>query len=316
MRVPNFKLSAATRRQVEERGVPSHKIQLDVETYVYGQPDGPAPVKVDGYNRKRELLLGEIIRRQQALRVDSFVYQGPRNRRDPWVDPRVPVDVESPIPIEEQQAIVQGLIERTQEATEVHIQFQNAKNVIEEMTFRSELELLLTEIEDEVRRVVELNAITYIPSERRLHLEVIEPLAAIRTELEDQSDVTGPDIATLKALLKSMPVSINAGEHKHALNSFATIRGQLDVALNDPNRRDLVQKIQERAHEAQLLADFEDRDVSIEGVAIQDGTPPIALINGKALGVGDLVDNELVIGAIRPSEIEFIFRGVVLIRRF
>lgn len=316
MRVPNFKLSAATRRQVEERGVPSHKIQMDVETYVYGQPDGPAPVKVDGYNRKRELLLGEIIRRQQALRVDSFVYQGPRNRRDPWVDPRVPVDVESPIPIEEQQAIVQGLIERTQEATEVHVQFQNAKNVIEEMTFRSELELLLTEIEDEVRRVVELNAITYIPSERRLHLEVIEPLAAIRTELENVGPDEGPDLATLKALLKSMTVSINAGEHKHALNSFATIRGQLDVALNDPNRRDLVQKIQERAHEAQILADFEDRDVSIEGVAIQDGSPPIALINGKALGVGDLVDNELVIGAIRPSEIEFIFRGVVLIRRF
>ena len=316
MRVPNFKLSAATRRQVEERGVPSHKIQLDVETYVYGQPDGPPPVKVDGYNRKRELLLGEIIRRQQALRVDSYSYQGPRSRRDPWVDPRVPVTGDDMLPIEEQQSIVEGLIAMAEEAAEVLVAFENADNVIEEMTFRSELETLLTDAEQEVRRIVELNAITYIPAERRLHLEVIEPISEMRTSIEVDAPPNGPTAIALKELLRTMTTHINAGEHKLALNAFETIRGRLDLALKDPARKDLVEKIQERAHEAQILADFEDRDVSIEGVAIQDGTPPIALINGKALGEGDLVDDELVIGSIRPSEIEFIFRGVVLIRRF
>jgi len=40
------------------------------------------------------------------------------------------------------------------------------------------------------------------------------------------------------------------------------------------------------------------------------------LINGKAMGEGDLVDEDLIINGIRPSEIEFIYRGVILIRRF
>ena len=316
MRVPSFKLSAASRRQVEERGVPAHKIQLDVETYVYGQPGGPPPMKIDGYNRKRELLLGEIIRRQQALRVGSYSYQGPRNRRDPWVDPRIPVSNDSHLPIEEQQSIVQALIEMTKQASEVRVQFQNANNVIEEMTYRSELETMLSQIEEDVRRIVDQKAITYVPAERRLHLEVIEPISTMRADLDMAQTPEGPTANALKELLRTMTVHINAGEHRLALNAFETIKGRLDLALKDPTRRDLVQKIQECAQEAQILADFEDREVSIEGVAIQDGVPPIALINGKALGEGDLVDNELVIGAIRPGEIEFIFRGVVLIRRF
>jgi hypothetical protein len=273
-------------------------------------------MKIDGYNRKRELLLGEIIRRQQALRVGSYSYQGPRNRRDPWVDPRIPVSNDSHLPIEEQQSIVQALIEMTKQAGEVRVQFQNANNVIEEMTYRSELETMLSQIEEDVRRIVDQKAITYVPAERRLHLEVIEPISTMRADLDTAQTPEGPTANALKELLRTMTVHINAGEHRLALNAFETIKGRLDLALKDPTRRDLVQKIQECAQEAQILADFEDREVSIEGVAIQDGAPPIALINGKALGEGDLVDNELVIGAIRPGEIEFIFRGVVLIRRF
>jgi Tfp pilus assembly protein PilO len=316
MRVPSFKLSAASRRQVEERGVPAHKVQMDVETYVYGQPDGPPPVKVDGYSRKRELLLGEIIRRQQALRVGSYSYQGPRSRRDPWVDPRIPVDTGSHLPIEEQQSIVQALIDMTKQATDVRDQYQNANNVIEEMTYRSQLETLLAQIEEDVRRIVDQKAISYVPAERRLHLEVIEPISTMRADLEVVQGGDGPTANALKELLKTMTLHINANEHRLALNAYETIKGRLDLALKDPARRDLVQKIEERAQEAQILSDFEERKVSIEGVAIQEGSPPIALINGKALGEGDLVDNELVIGAIRPGEIEFIFRGVVLIRRF
>jgi hypothetical protein len=184
------------------------------------------------------------------------------------------------------------------------------------MTYRSQLETLLAQIEEDVRRIVDQKAISYVPAERRLHLEVIEPISTMRADLEVVQGGDGPTANALKELLKTMTLHINANEHRLALNAYETIKGRLDLALKDPARRELVQKIEERAQEAQILSDFEERKVSIEGVAIQEGSPPIALINGKALGEGDLVDNELVIGAIRPGEIEFIFRGVVLIRRF
>jgi hypothetical protein len=51
-------------------------------------------------------------------------------------------------------------------------------------------------------------------------------------------------------------------------------------------------------------------------VAIMSGAPPVALINGKALGEGDLINNDLMIRGIRSGEIEFIYKGVILIRRF
>ena len=47
-----------------------------------------------------------------------------------------------------------------------------------------------------------------------------------------------------------------------------------------------------------------------------EGVPPVALVNGRALGEGDSVNDSLIIRGIRPGEIEFIYKGVILVRRF
>ena len=91
MRVPTFRIQAAQRTQMEKEGVIAHRIQLDVETFVYEPKKDQKTVKIDGYDRKRDLLLGEIQRRRQDLALMPFSYRGQRGRRDPWIDPRVPV---------------------------------------------------------------------------------------------------------------------------------------------------------------------------------------------------------------------------------
>ena len=88
--VPSFKITAATRNQIEKAGLAQHKIQLDLQTYKFEQPKSD-PVRIEGYERKRDLLAGEINRRRQALTLASFNYRGSRGRRDPWIDPRVEV---------------------------------------------------------------------------------------------------------------------------------------------------------------------------------------------------------------------------------
>jgi hypothetical protein len=318
MAVPNFKLGAASRRQVEETGVPAHKVQMDVETYVYTQAEGPAPIKIEGYARKRELLLGEIIRRQQALRVSSFAYRGPRGRRDPWVDPRVPVTLEeeSGLTVQEQKAVVEELIEGTSEMLGVYDKVRNAENVIVEMTQRAELEGKLADLEMELRKVVDEGAIRFKPAERRLQLEVIDPITQVRAKLAENEGGRGPAADALREVLNTMTAHLNAGEHSLALRAYETVKGRLELARVDPVRGKLIERIEAKAADAELLHDFEQMDVRIEGVAIQEGTPPVALIDGKALGEGDLINNELIIGSIKPGEIEFIFRGVVLLRRF
>jgi hypothetical protein len=42
----------------------------------------------------------------------------------------------------------------------------------------------------------------------------------------------------------------------------------------------------------------------------------VALINGKSMTIGDMLNPEMIVRAINREEIEFIFRGVVFARRF
>jgi hypothetical protein len=120
----------------------------------------------------------------------------------------------------------------------------------------------------------------------------------------------------LRELVEAMTRHLGAGEQDMALSAYATVEARLDLAVSDPTRKPLVDKLKKLAEEARILSEFAKLDIQIKGVAIAEKAPPVALINGKALGEGDLVNSELIIRAIRPGEIEFIYKGVILIRRF
>lgn len=318
MSVPIFKLQAAPLRDVEQTGVAAHKVQMDIDTYVYKPQTALKSPKIDGYARKREMLLGEISRRRQALTVQSYNYRGKRNRRDPWVDPRMPA-VESDMSIltlQQQNAIVDELEKDTADVVALWASVQEAPNVIVEMTQRAELEQRLGELETELRRILEEGSISYPAAATRLSLDVEERVVAVRAEIESKETIEGPSQEQLGQLVDAMNSHLSEGEPEMALNAFATVEGRLDMALSDPVRRPLVEQLRGLSEQARILSDFAKLEIDIKGVAISDGAPPVALINGKALGEGDLVDEDLIINGIRPSEIEFIYRGVILIRRF
>jgi hypothetical protein len=168
-----------------------------------------------------------------------------------------------------------------------------------------------------MRRNADQGSITFAPLVRRLELEVIDPVSAVRAVLLDDVGPTDmPGVEALREVANAMTRHLNAGEHELALAAYKTVENRLDSARNDPVRGPLVERTEGLARDAKILRDFQKQDIKIEGVAIIVGQPPIALINGKALGEGDLVNDELIIGTIQPGEIEFIFRGVVLLRRF
>lgn len=318
MRVPQFKISAASRSQVEEDGIAAHKVQLDVETFVYEPGRDATPVKVEGYERKREVMLGEINRRRQDLAVTSYTYPGARGRRDPWVDPRVPVmgDSDSALTVQEQMEIVQGLYERTLATVAKHAEVQKSENVIEEMMARAELEEMLALLEEDVRRVLADGSVRYVPSERRLQLEVVDVLTGIRQALGTNEGGRGPSVEKLREIAEAMIRHMQREEFALMLDAFRLVDDQLDYVDNDPLRKPLVDELRRLAVVARTVLDFEDFELEVGGVAITAGAPAAALINGKAVGVGDLVGGELLVRDIRTDEIEFVFRGVVLARRF
>jgi Tfp pilus assembly protein PilO len=319
MRIPDFKLSAAPRRQVEDSGVPRHKVQLDVETYVYKPQGGPAPVRIDGYTRKRELLLGEINRRRQALQVATYIYRGQRGRRDPWVDPRVPANVEKEtgLSVDEQIRIVDDLVIRTQYALELWKRIGDPQiPLIEEMTTRAELDEHIAKLEEDLRRTQQEGLIRYVPSERRMHNEVVTLINSLREAIQGEEGNHGPSKESLNQLIESMRGLVSSGDYEGAQNAFGTISSRLPIADKDPLRQPLVVELKRLNLQAHDLADFGKIKMDIKGVAIADDIPPVALINDKTLSEGDSLNNELIIRAIRPGSIEFLFRGMILERRF
>lgn len=318
LRVPNVTLTASTRRAIEERGVPRHKLKLEIETFVYKPQAGVEPVKIESYARKRELLLGEIAKRRQALAVQTYQYGGPRGRRDPWVDPRVPVADQDPsmLPLQEQQKLVDGLVERMVDVKGVWEQLRVEPTLVRQMTLRADLDALLAEIEEETRRIQQEGLVRFPMAERRMQVEVVDVAMNIRNELVKETGPVGPSAELLQQVYTTMKRQIGVGDPQQAIESFKSIEPSLSAVASDPERRELARNIVQAHEDALVLRDFQAIAMNIKGVAIQEGRPPVALINGRTLREGDLLGSEVVLRSIRSGEIEFLFRGVVLVRRF
>lgn len=318
IRVPRFKLTAAKRKQFEEDGFAAHRVQMDLETFVYEAPNASELVRIEGYERKRDLLVGEINRRRMALAIDDYDYRGARGRRDPWVDPRVPVagDGESALTVQEQMDIVQDLVERTQAAEAQWELTRAAENVIAEMVARADLEDMLASLEEDVRRIDAEASIRYVPSQRRLQLEVNDPLLELRRGLLNSEGGRGPSVEKLREVLEAMNRHLVAEEYDLMLEAYRLVDGQLSYVQNDPLRKPFVDELNRLKGLARTVMEFDEIQIEVGGVAILHGVPSAALVNGRSVGVGDLVGEELYIREIRTDEIEFVFRGVILARRF
>ncbi|MCB9914395.1 MAG: hypothetical protein H6828_04480 [Planctomycetes bacterium] len=316
MRVPHIQFTAAKRGSVEESGFAAHKVKVDIETFVYEPKNEAPPVKIDGYERKRDLMLGEINRRRQDLTYSSFTYRGARGRRDPWVDPRVPAEGGSALSVPEQMDIVQQLFERMQAAKDQYALVQAAQNVIEERMARDDLEVMLGGLETEVRRLEAENAITYLPSQRRMQLEVLDAMLALRQSLTAVEGTRGPSVERLREVLAAMEEHLSRDEYELALDTYRLVDEQLDYVEEDPLRRPFVEKLRKKALVARIVRDFEGIPIDVGSVAISEGGPSVANINGRTVQVGEMLTRDLLIHEIRTDEIQFVYRGVILARRF
>ncbi len=319
MRVPNFHITAAARNAMGDKNSSApvaHKMQVDVETFVYEPKKDAAPVKIDGYDRKRDLLLGEINRRRAGLSVATYKYNGARGRRDPWIDPRVPLlgDGESTLTVQGQMDLVQEMIDRTQAVMGLWETFKKADSVIAELTTRSDLETALAKLEEDVRRLEGEKSIRYVPSERKFHAEVVDVVARLRKDLEKTEADMGPSVNMLREIETAMVNHETRGEYKLMLEAFSAIEPQLALADKDALRKPMADRLRQLSAEATTVLDFEKLDLKVDGLSIIAEGQPVVLINGKPLGIGDMLDNGVVVRAISAEEIEFIFRGVIFAR--
>lgn len=311
--VPSFKISSSTRQLVDKHGEARHQIQVDVETYTYARKTALQPVRIEGYGRKRDLLTSEINRRRKALTIGRYNYRGDRGRRDPWIDPRVPLlpdDHGWPVP--DQIEKVDELSALTAEAMQQWLSVDGAQNVLDRMVKRDELQGMLGKLDEELRRVESEGAITYVPAQKRLETEVYEPRALLAEKLESGS-LQGPALAELEAMRDQLLSHLDRGEYDLALQAYTPWKGELATVEQDPVRNEVATFIHELAVEAETLRDFNAIELDISG-SFFIGDKAAIVINGRPRTIGDEVQVGLEIAEIRETEVDFYFRGFVLTR--
>lgn len=317
MAVPSFNLTACSRTDLENYGFAKHKIQVDVETYVYTPTSIAEQVRIEGYERKRDLLANVISRRRQALTLSSFNYRGERGRRDPWIDPRVPLE-ENPsgLTVSEQNEQVDGLTRMYQDAVALWSNVEAAENVLERMMAKKDLIEVVARIEDDLRRVDAGGLISYTPAVKRLQNEVRTPLLELRLSIEETRSIQGPVKEELEHIIGTMRRDIEAGNFTLAQQSYAAIKDSLDLLQGDPVRMELALALRRLAEEAEILREFDSFEMSFGGQVLIEGRSPAVLINNRTLTIGDMLRPGLEVIGIRPHEVDFAFRGVVLVRAF
>ncbi len=314
MSVTSFKLTAANRADYAEQEVPRHRVTLDLETYVYAPTGATKEVKIDHYEKKRDLLISEISKRAAELRVPSYDYRDQRGRRDPWIDPRVPVDGGPQLSIEEQIAIVDELSEKAEEIQKVWDEAKGAENLIQTMKLRADLEEKLVLLEEEIRRVDSEGMLVFIPAVRRFDKNVISVVTSVREQMTSGEGGSGPSTALLRETAEAMERHLASQEYELSLAAFATIEPRLPQAEHDPLKEPLVKQLRQLHQLAQTVLAFEAIELQIQGVALYEDRSPVALINGQAVSEGEVLGEELIVHNIRTDLIEFAFRGLVLAR--
>lgn len=316
--VTGFKLTGAKRSQMDRGSQPVHTITLDLETYVYHPKEAASEARIDNYQRKRDMLLADIQKRSDELRVPAFDYLGARGRRDPWIDPRLPVgEGEGRYTVDEQNNIVNGLVEKSQEIEKLFQVYDVAENIIAQMKARAQLDEAMIKLDEQLRIRNEENAITYMPALNRLNEEVVVALASVRERLQSGGPGTGPTQKELEEIIAAVERHLEREEYQLALQAYKVFEPRLIGTDSDERRAPLADDLRFLATQAQAVLDFEKIDMKIGGVAVMQGVRPVALINGDTVVAGEFLDyaGELYINDIRSHEIEFVYQGVTLVRR-
>lgn len=313
MRVPSFKLTAAQRSSGQDELVeaPLHSIAMEIETFVYEPQSGITPVEIDNYDRKAELLAGEVAQRRRSLEVPSYDYRGVRNRRDPWVDPRVPMVDGSgapPIPIPEQLQLVEELERMGDRATELWEQWRDAPHLIAEMQARRDLEQHLSELEFECDTHEGDRVFTYFPALKRFE-GVRETIVDVRANLEVVESKL-PRVELLKGTIESIYAHMERRDFDRAWDAYRNIENRLPYALNDPLRRPLAQRIEELGTKIEIVIEFEALEIEIDGFVDLGPGKRVVLIDGRTYSPREIISPNLIVDEIFESRVDFIFKGV------
>jgi Tfp pilus assembly protein PilO len=299
-----------------------HEASLLVQTYRYNpKKTGSEPTKIQNEERRIQELQERIaLNRKDIIPPTPYAFTGARNRRDPFIDPRIPVDTEQPFAargIDEQREIFEQIHARVTEVEAAYERRLEATAMIERLDLHHRISAGIADVEKMIHDAEAENVFTYLPLRSKFNREVklFEDLKLRFDKLKGEGELDFTlTLKELKVLLDHMQKLLQSGDLDAVIDRNAKVKDRLVATAKDPKRRPYVTEIQRLAAKAAVAKEFRGKKLDVSGVAIMP-TGAAAIINGQAVSEGELLEDDLVVHLIQQDSIEFIYKNVVIVKK-
>lgn len=295
-----------------------HDLAFEIETYIYRAKGGTKPVEIKRYGKRRELLQTKIEALADAVKLERVVYSEQPGRRDVFVDPRPQVGRSGVNPnrigmmhrLEEAEGKVEemrGEFTRWQEEENYLQQDQIRRALLAELDLTWEQATLMAdEVGFESVRS-QLNSNVLIP--------VREMMAELRGDGEGPAIVKSLDAKRIERLISDMRTEAANGDFQAAIDRYDELETQLVFPDADP-RENLALEARKLRDALETTLEFEKIQLNITGQVVFEESQRGLLINGQAFLEGEQVTDELLLYAVRVHEADFLFRNLILTKRW
>lgn len=294
----------------------SHAFEIDVETFVYNPTRAGQMEHVPNYDKRREHLKEEISSEIVAYEQSAIEFTGARGRRDIFVDPRMPETGDGKgQPVEKQQEVVAKLRTRVDEITKIFERINQSQSYIERFELRKELEELVPKVGSEIDTTNKEGIVTYPLLVRTFQNEVKDRYKKIADAVMKTPAEYGPSEKELANIVGRVRETLQNGRLREAVEAAKPVLEKAALIEKDPAKRTYIAELRKLDHDAKVAEKFEQKKVVIGGIVLYEERKA-ALVNGRTVEPGDLLDDDLTIADIHEDGVTFVLDNVSITKKW
>lgn len=298
----------------EATGPQQHSAEIEVETYIYNptKEGGKAQVEILNADQKLARALRTDPLGDLNIVLDSYRYTPNPERRDPFADPRKSenesVEVKSPESTEAEKAIIDELtakLKKVREAVEAESAIQD---LVKRIEYTKRLNSEIAALKDRIQTIKKTET-PFASKElaERFLKEIDEPFVKLIAGRPDAA----PDLLAheLENQLKKMNTAFDAGQFADVVAISKTLLSS-KPAEPDPVLAGLFTKVETVARRAEARVEFAEKSLRFGGLVFKHARPKeaVIIINDRAYAVGEAMDDGVVVRAIEPSKVTFLYK--------
>ena len=321
LKITEIRIKAGEYDEDTLRSDVSHGMDMLVETYVYHGNEGKAgATKIQNYNKKRDMIIDEIITWRGDFKIDHYEHVADPTIRDPFIDPRrwaASGKGGFGLDVADQEEFISGMMDKIFEVNGLLEYMKDTVSMpfIRGLEIRKEAAEKIIEINNRVNEAIEKRWITdpaCVKKMDRIILPGLKEINKINTGDEEvrPSGVLLGHLTDMRDKLKTM---LDTGDYERCVRDYELMKGDIGVqalaaAELDDERGSVINQIEKIYIKARAAREFYKIPIKISGI-ISKTERSVIIVNGQVLMEGQFVQEDLVVEKIETERVMFRYKN-------